>query len=34
MIICGNTVGTTVPQPDYNEQNPASASFIRNKGGY
>lgn len=31
MIICGNTVGTTVPQPDYNEQNPASASFIRNK---
>ena len=31
MIICGNTVGTTVPQPDYNEQNPASAAFIRNK---
>ena len=31
MIIRGNTVGTTVPQPDYAEQDAASACYIRNK---
>ena len=31
MIIPGNTVGTTVPQADYGEQDSAKSSFIRNK---
>ena len=31
MIIRGNTVGTTVPQPDYAQQDPNHSSFIRNK---
>lgn len=31
MIIQGNTVGTTVPQPDYAEQDASRSTFIRNK---
>ena len=31
MIIRGNTVGSTVPQPDYAEQDATRSTFIRNK---
>ena len=31
MIIRGNTVGTTVPQPDYAETDETKSTFIRNK---
>ena len=31
MIIHGNTVGTTVPQPDYAETDERKSTFIRNK---
>jgi len=31
MIVRGNTVGTTVPRPDYGQTDETHASFIRNK---
>jgi len=31
MIVRGNTVGTTVPRPDYAETDPGKSTFIRNK---
>ena len=31
MKIRGNTVGTTMPRPDWNQTNPAKADYIKNK---
>ena len=31
MKIVGNTVGTTMPRPDWNQNDPKKGSFIRNK---
>ena len=31
MKIRGNTVGTTMPRADFDEKNPKSAAFIKNK---